>query len=155
MDPREREPGSGEVSVDALPRTVEEPAARAPVRSPSPGPGVSGAQPPIATAPLIAEADVRRIAALAHLPLSGDDVTRFTHDLQRILGYVRQLEAVDVTGVPATAHVLVGGLRLRDDDPWPSLSRDEALREAPRVTLDGFAVPSFVDDEGSPAGSGG
>jgi aspartyl-tRNA(Asn)/glutamyl-tRNA(Gln) amidotransferase subunit C len=90
--------------------------------------------------------EVRRIAALAHLPLSPEEVDRFTRELGTILAYVKQLEDVDVAGVPPTAQVAVARLPLRPDEPGESLPRDLALREAPRVATDGFAVPAFVDE---------
>jgi aspartyl-tRNA(Asn)/glutamyl-tRNA(Gln) amidotransferase subunit C len=42
--------------------------------------------------------------------------------------------------------VQIERLPLREDEPAPSLPRDVALREAPRVQDGGFAVPAFVDE---------
>jgi aspartyl-tRNA(Asn)/glutamyl-tRNA(Gln) amidotransferase subunit C len=95
--------------------------------------------------PITAE-EVRRIARLAHLDLAADEVERLGRELGDILAYVRQLEEVDVSGVAPTAHVRIDRLPLRADEPEPSLPRELALREAPRVTSDGFAVPAFVDE---------
>lgn len=97
------------------------------------------------TPPITIE-EAQKIAQLAHLDLGPDELARLTHDLANILGYVRQLEEVDVTGVDPTAHVQLERLRLRDDEPGVSLPRELALREAPRVSQDGFAVPAFVDE---------
>ncbi len=94
----------------------------------------------------ITAAEVRRIAGLANLDLAPDDVERFTRELGAILGYVKQLDEVDVTDVPPTAHIQLERLALRPDDPEPSLPREVALREAPRVAHEGFAVPAFVDE---------
>ena len=52
-------------------------------------------------------ADVERIAALAHLELTDDEKQLFTRQLADILNYAEQLQAIDTTGVPATAHVNV------------------------------------------------
>jgi aspartyl-tRNA(Asn)/glutamyl-tRNA(Gln) amidotransferase subunit C len=95
--------------------------------------------------PITAE-EVRRIARLAHLDLSPEEVLRLGRELGDILAYVRQLEEVDVEGVAPTQHVRIDRLALRPDQPEPSLARELALREAPRVTNDGFAVPAFVDE---------
>lgn len=97
-------------------------------------------------APPITAEEVRRIAALAHLDVSPEDVERLTRELGVILAYVKQLEAVDVTSVPATAHVVLDRIPLRADEPEASLPREVALREAPRVAMEGFAVPAFVDE---------
>jgi aspartyl-tRNA(Asn)/glutamyl-tRNA(Gln) amidotransferase subunit C len=96
--------------------------------------------------PPITADEVRRIARLAHLPVSPEDVERFTRELGEILAYVKTLEEVDVTGVPPMAHVELERLPLRPDVPEASLPRDVALREAPRVAMEGFAVPAFVDE---------
>jgi aspartyl-tRNA(Asn)/glutamyl-tRNA(Gln) amidotransferase subunit C len=98
------------------------------------------------SSPPITPDEVLRIARLAHLELSGEETERLTLELGRILAYVRQLEEVDVTAIPPTAHVQLDRLPLRVDDPTPSLPREIALREAPRVAQDGFAVPAFVDE---------
>jgi aspartyl-tRNA(Asn)/glutamyl-tRNA(Gln) amidotransferase subunit C len=98
--------------------------------------------------PAITAAEVRRIARLAHLEVSPDDVERLTRELGSILAYAKQLDELDLSGVPPTAHVQRGRVTLRSDEPEASLPRDLALREAPRVLGDGFAVPAFVDDEG-------
>jgi aspartyl-tRNA(Asn)/glutamyl-tRNA(Gln) amidotransferase subunit C len=96
--------------------------------------------------PVITSDEVLRIASLAHLHLAPEEITRMTRELGDILAYVKQLEELDVTDIPATAHVQLERLALRPDEPCPSLPRDLALREAPRVAQDGFAVPAFVDE---------
>jgi aspartyl-tRNA(Asn)/glutamyl-tRNA(Gln) amidotransferase subunit C len=96
--------------------------------------------------PPILREDVLRIARLANLDLDEDDAARMTRDLGAILAYVRQLEEVDVRDVEPTAHVELEQLPLRADETRESLPRDLALREAPKVSQDGFAVPAFVDE---------
>lgn len=96
--------------------------------------------------PVITSEEVLRIGSLAHLHLAPEEIERITLELGDILAYVKQLEEVDVTDVPPTAHVQLERLALRPDEPSPSLPRDLALREAPRVSQDGFAVPAFVDE---------
>lgn len=97
-------------------------------------------------APPITIEEAQRIARLAHLELAPDELERLTRDLASILGYVRQLGELDLAGVEPTAHVQLERLSLREDEPISSLPRDLALREAPRVAMDGFAVPAFVDE---------
>jgi aspartyl-tRNA(Asn)/glutamyl-tRNA(Gln) amidotransferase subunit C len=96
--------------------------------------------------PSITADEVRRIARLAHLHVSPEDTERLTRELGEIIAYVRQLEEVDTEGVAPTAHVEIDKLSLRPDEPEPSLPRELALREAPRVAMEGFAVPAFVDE---------
>jgi aspartyl-tRNA(Asn)/glutamyl-tRNA(Gln) amidotransferase subunit C len=94
----------------------------------------------------ITQDDVLRIAGLAHLELSPAEIEKMTRELGNILAYVKQLEAVDVSGIPPTAHVQIERLPLRPDEPEPSLPQATALREAPRSGEGGFAVPAFVDE---------
>lgn len=97
------------------------------------------------TPPITIE-EAQKIARLAHLALAPDELERLTADLAGILGYVRQLEELDVSGVAPTTGVELARVALREDEPGSSLGRDLALREAPRVSMDGFAVPAFVDE---------
>lgn len=96
--------------------------------------------------PTITIEEARKIARLAHLDLAPDELERLTRDLAGILGYVRQLEEVDISGVAPTAHVQLERVALREDEVGSSLPRELALREAPRVSMDGFAVPAFLDE---------
>jgi aspartyl-tRNA(Asn)/glutamyl-tRNA(Gln) amidotransferase subunit C len=84
-------------------------------------------------------ADVERIAALAHLELTDDEKALFTRQLADILQYAEQIQALDTTDVPATAHLHAGGPSERDDDPAASLPVSEALGNAPDAAVeDGF-----------------
>ena len=84
----------------------------------------------------ISEAEVRRIAELAHLALDDAEVERMTRELAAILGYVKQLEKVECEGVAATAHVHLDAMPLRADEAQTSLPRDEVLAQAARAAVD-------------------
>ena len=91
-------------------------------------------------------ADVERIATLAHLELSAAEKELFARQLADILTYAEQLQAVDTTGVPATAHVHAGARTERDDEPRPSLAIADALSNAPDGAPDAglFRVPRVI-----------
>jgi aspartyl-tRNA(Asn)/glutamyl-tRNA(Gln) amidotransferase subunit C len=95
--------------------------------------------------PLLTSGTVLHLAQLARLELPADELPKITADLEKILGHVRSLDAVDTTGVEATAHVFLAALPLREDEPGPSLDREEVLGQAPRHADEGFAVPTFVE----------
>jgi aspartyl-tRNA(Asn)/glutamyl-tRNA(Gln) amidotransferase subunit C len=97
--------------------------------------------------PNIDGALVRHVARLSSLSLSDDEAARFTGELAKIVGYVAQLDALDTSGVPPTAHVQLDRMPLRADEPRPGLTHEEALAQAPRVEGEGFAVPAFVDEK--------
>ena len=91
-------------------------------------------------------ADVERIAALAHLELTDEEKQLFTRQLADILAYAEQVQAIDTTGVPATAHVNAGQRAEREDEPRPSLPVGDALANAPDGAPDAglFRVPRVI-----------
>jgi len=95
---------------------------------------------------LLTIADVERIAALAHLDLTDDEKRLFTKQLADILGYADQVQAIDTSGVPATAHVHAAYGMEREDAPRPSLSVADALANAPDAAPDAglFRVPRVI-----------
>jgi aspartyl-tRNA(Asn)/glutamyl-tRNA(Gln) amidotransferase subunit C len=90
--------------------------------------------------------EILRIAELAHLSLTGDELRHMSAELGAIIGYVRHLREVDVEGVPPTSHVLLAALPLRPDVSVPSLDRELALSQAPAHHDGCFTVPPFVDE---------
>ena len=91
-------------------------------------------------------ADVERIAALANLELTDEEKQLFTRQLAEILAYAEQVQALDTSGVPATAHVLTGQGAEREDAPRASLKMADALGNAPDAALDEglFKVPRVI-----------
>jgi aspartyl-tRNA(Asn)/glutamyl-tRNA(Gln) amidotransferase subunit C len=89
--------------------------------------------------------DVHHVARLASLSLSDAEAARFEGELRKIVAYVTQLDELDTTDVPPTAHVQLDRLPVRDDEVKPGLSHDDALAQAPSVDGEGFAVPTFVE----------
>ena len=92
------------------------------------------------------EIDVRRIAALARLALTPDEVTLFSAQLASILSYATTVQEVDTTGVPPTSHPLAAEPRWRDDEPAPSLAREDVLSQAPGAAIRTglFKVPKVL-----------
>jgi aspartyl-tRNA(Asn)/glutamyl-tRNA(Gln) amidotransferase subunit C len=89
--------------------------------------------------------DVERIARLANLELTRDEKALFTRQLADILAYAEQVQAVDTTGVEATAHVNAHGVE-RPDEPAPSLAVEDALANAPDSAPEAglFRVPRVI-----------
>lgn len=88
--------------------------------------------------------DVRKVALLARLQLSDDALERMTRELSAIVGYVEQLEAIDTEGVVPMAHALELRNVLADDEPRPSLPREEALANAPARDEACYRVPPVL-----------
>ena len=91
-------------------------------------------------------ADVERIAALAQLELTEDEKHLFTRQLADILAYAEQVQAIDTSGVPATAYVNATQRMERDDEPRPSLAVADAIANAPDGAPDAglFRVPRVI-----------
>jgi aspartyl-tRNA(Asn)/glutamyl-tRNA(Gln) amidotransferase subunit C len=83
---------------------------------------------------------VEDVAKLARLALSEEEIERFTGQLSAILDAVSKLNAVDTSGVGPTASILDLQDVLRDDEPRPSLDKEDALRNAPEREGDYFRV---------------
>jgi len=93
--------------------------------------------------------DIRHVAELAELSLTPDEEKKMADEIGRIVAYVKELDAVDTSGVEATAHVgdivpTKSEVGWRADEVERGLSNEDALRGAPRADNGGFVVPKFV-----------
>lgn len=89
--------------------------------------------------------DVLKLAQLARLSLTEEEVEDFKRELNAILEYVRQLQEVDVTGLEPTSQV--GGLQnvMRDDRVRDyGIDRADLLRNVPRVEDEQIKVQRMV-----------
>jgi len=87
--------------------------------------------------------DVAEIAALAHLEIASTELELFARQLGEILAYAEQVQQVETTGIPATSAVVSDHTVDREDRVLPSLSREDALANAPDAELESglFKVP--------------
>lgn len=93
--------------------------------------------------------DIRHVAQLAELSLTEAEEKKMADEIGRIVAYVKELDAVDTSGVEATSHI--GDIvPKKSEDGWRAdehergLSNEDALRGAPRADNGGFVVPKFV-----------
>lgn len=98
-------------------------------------------------APSITTAEVTKVAKLARLSLSEDELDRFTHQLADILGHAADMESLDLDDVEPMARPIPLANVLRDDVPAGPLDRDEALASAPVVEDNQFRVPPSFGEE--------
>jgi aspartyl-tRNA(Asn)/glutamyl-tRNA(Gln) amidotransferase subunit C len=94
----------------------------------------------------ITRKDVLHIAKLGRLELAENEIERMTVDLEKILGYMAQLNELDTESVPPTTQVAVQAAPLREDRAERGLENDVALAEAPRHAGGAFAVPAFIEE---------
>jgi aspartyl-tRNA(Asn)/glutamyl-tRNA(Gln) amidotransferase subunit C len=90
--------------------------------------------------------DIEKVALLARLQLTESEVAAMTADLGQIVGYVDQLAEVDTEGVEPMAHAVEVTNVFRADEVKPSLTRDEALANAPHRDERGYLVPAVLGE---------
>jgi aspartyl-tRNA(Asn)/glutamyl-tRNA(Gln) amidotransferase subunit C len=97
-------------------------------------------------APKLSREDVLRVADLARLELTEDEITRFTRQLADVLAYAEDVQRADTSGTPPTSHPLASETAWREDEPVPSLDRGESLERAPQAdrTAGLFKVPKVL-----------
>jgi aspartyl-tRNA(Asn)/glutamyl-tRNA(Gln) amidotransferase subunit C len=87
---------------------------------------------------------VEKVAELARLKLSDDELTMYIDQLSRVLDYVTQLNEVDVSNVEPMVHAFELENVLRPDEVVPSLPRTDALQNAPKTDGHYFLVPAVL-----------
>jgi aspartyl-tRNA(Asn)/glutamyl-tRNA(Gln) amidotransferase subunit C len=95
----------------------------------------------------ISRDDVAKLAKLARLALTDDELDAFAGQLDSILGYVGAIQSVDVTGVTPTGNPLRELNVTRPDIVQFSLTQQQALAEAPSASDGRFVVPQILGDE--------
>ncbi|HEY0384887.1 MAG TPA: Asp-tRNA(Asn)/Glu-tRNA(Gln) amidotransferase subunit GatC [Pyrinomonadaceae bacterium] len=96
----------------------------------------------------ITEADIEKIALLAHLEITDEERRSFTPQIAEIVAYVEQLNELDTSQVePATGGLTPEGERTRaarEDMARPSLGQQLALDQAPDAAAGHFRVPKVL-----------
>jgi aspartyl-tRNA(Asn)/glutamyl-tRNA(Gln) amidotransferase subunit C len=92
--------------------------------------------------------DVRKVAKLAHLEITDEEVALYTPQMAKIVQYVEQLDELDIEDI----EPMLGGLTAegsatdagRDDAVRASLTQDDALSQAPSAVAGHFQVPKVL-----------
>ena len=88
---------------------------------------------------------VEKVAKLARLQLTPEELDRYGKQLGAILDYIAKLEKLDVQDLEPLAHAVDTANVFREDVPRPSLPRAAALQNAPEKNGDFFIVPKIVE----------
>ena len=91
------------------------------------------------------EVDVKYVAHLARLALTAAEEEKFGAQLNHILHYIEKLKELDVSQIEPTAHAVPLVNVFRPDVARPSLSNEDALRNAPAKANGLFIVPKIVE----------
>lgn len=90
-------------------------------------------------------ATVKRVARLARIAVSEEDANRMTGELNAILGFVQQLDEVDISGVEPMTSIVPMALRRRDDVVTDGNKADDIVANAPASEENFFMVPKVVE----------
>lgn len=88
---------------------------------------------------------VRRIGRLARIRITEDEVAAYEGELNAILGFVEQLDEVDVEGVEPMTSVTPMTLRCREDAVTDGGYADRIIANAPISEDNFFMVPKVVE----------
>ena len=90
--------------------------------------------------------EVAKVALLARLRFSDDELETLTTQLGQVVEYVQQLEELDTESVQPMAHVADISNIFAADEPWPSLDREAALSNAPKRDQECYRVPAVLGE---------
>jgi aspartyl-tRNA(Asn)/glutamyl-tRNA(Gln) amidotransferase subunit C len=92
----------------------------------------------------LSKKDVEHIAWLAHIEVSEEEKELFTEQFNDILDYFKKIDQVNTDGIEPTYHVLDMTNVSRKDEVDPSLTNEEALKNAPRKEEKFVKAPRIV-----------
>jgi aspartyl-tRNA(Asn)/glutamyl-tRNA(Gln) amidotransferase subunit C len=90
-------------------------------------------------------ATVRKIASLARIAVTEEQVEAMVPELNNILGWIEQLGEVDTSEVQPMTAVIENHLRLREDVVTDGDVRDKVLANAPAAEHGFFGVPKVIE----------
>jgi aspartyl-tRNA(Asn)/glutamyl-tRNA(Gln) amidotransferase subunit C len=90
--------------------------------------------------------DVKRVANLARIRLTDEEITKYTNDLNDIVEYAETLKCVDISGVQPMVSPLTVAIPLRQDVAQPSLGQKATLQAASQTKNGHFKVPRTIGE---------
>ena len=95
----------------------------------------------------VTKKDVEKIAELAQLKFSEEDLESFTSQMNEILNYMEKLNELDTENVEPLSHPVEQTNVFREDELKPSISTEDALKNAPAKDEHYFKVPKVIGDK--------
>lgn len=89
--------------------------------------------------------EVEKIAQLAKLKFSDEEKVKLQKDMNQVLGYIEQLNELDLTDVEPLENINETENVMREDEAKPWLTTEEALKNAPAKTQKFFKVPKVIE----------
>jgi len=91
--------------------------------------------------------DIDYVSKLANLPLSNKEKALFKKQLKDVLSYISKLDEIDTNKVEPIAHIADLVNITRDDETSPSLSQEDALKNAPKIYNGFFEVDAIFEEQ--------
>lgn len=88
---------------------------------------------------------VKRVAHLARIAVDDEEASRMTGELNAILGFVEQLNEVDVTGVEPMTSVIPTAMKMRADEVIDGSKAEDIVANASVTDDHFFVVPKVVE----------
>ena len=97
---------------------------------------------------MITKEEIKKIASLAKINISDDELDNYSDQISKILEYMSTLNSVDTSKVDEFSNQLFNSSQsLREDEIEESLDRDEVLKLAPDSDGVYFKVPKVIEEE--------
>lgn len=93
-----------------------------------------------------ADFDIARVAQLARIALSKEELAVYSEQLEQILEHAARVQALPTEGVEPTSHPLTMVNAFRPDEVSACLDREEILAQAPEAEEGYFRVPRILDE---------
>ncbi len=94
----------------------------------------------------ISSDEVKKVAQLARLELNDNEIQQHAEQLEKILGYIKQLEKINTEDVPCTTRAIEVVNVLRKDEQKDYENSEELLNLAPSRENKFFKVPKIISD---------
>jgi aspartyl-tRNA(Asn)/glutamyl-tRNA(Gln) amidotransferase subunit C len=95
----------------------------------------------------VTKKDVEKIAELARLKFSDEELESFTPQMNEILNYMEKLNELDTENVEPLSHPVEQTNVFREDSLKPSITKEDALKNAPAKDENHFKVPKVIGDK--------
>jgi aspartyl-tRNA(Asn)/glutamyl-tRNA(Gln) amidotransferase subunit C len=92
---------------------------------------------------------INHLADLARLEFSDEEKTGLKQDLEKMIGFVEKLKEVDTTGIEPLMHITDAVNILREDIAEKTITKQEALLNAPQTDGNFFIVPKVIKKNNS------
>ena len=95
----------------------------------------------------IRKEDVKHIADLSMLNLSEEEITKYTADMEELVGFANKISELDTDALEESAFALDAKNVFRKDEVRESFERELLLSNAPNSNGEAYSLPSVMDQE--------